>query len=84
MFLFKVEERFMMTGRGLILVPGLGDKTAKTGDKIRIIRPDNSIIETVIKGIAFNSNRDILIGGELTKEDVPVGSEVWLSKNNET
>jgi hypothetical protein len=24
--------------------------------------------------------RDILVGEELTKNDVPIGSEVWLSK----
>ncbi len=78
MFLFKVEERFMITRLGLVLVPGLGDKQAKIGDKIKIIRPDNSTIETVIKGIAVNPNRDILVGSELTKEDVPIGSKVWL------
>ena len=73
----------MVTGRGLILVPGLGDKKATIGDKIKIIRPDNSTIETVIKGITFNLSRDILVGSELTKEDVPIGSEVWLKTNDE-
>jgi hypothetical protein len=80
MFLFKVEERFMVTGRGLILVPGLGEKRACINDKIKIVRPDNSTIETSIKGISFNLNRDILVGSGLVKNDVPVGSEVWLNK----
>ncbi len=80
MFLFKVDERFMITGLGLILVPGLGDKKAKTGDPIKIIRPDQTIVETTIRGIGLNEFRDILVGKNLTKDDVPIGSEIWLNK----
>jgi hypothetical protein len=80
MFLFKVEDKFMITGRGLVLIPGIGDKKAGTGDKIKIIRPDSSVISAKIKGIAFNQNRDISVGTELSKEDVPIGSEVWLDE----
>jgi len=80
MFLFKVHERFMVTGIGLVLVPGLGDKKATLGDQIKIIRPDQSIIETAIRGIGFNQFRDILVGSNLTKDDVPIGSEIWLNK----
>lgn len=42
-------------------------------------RPDGSTIITAIKGISFNLNRDILVDSNLTKEDVPIGSEVWLN-----
>ena len=80
MLLFKVDERFMVTGRGLVLVPGLGEKKATLGDPVRIIRPDGTIIETTIRGIGFNKFREILVGGNLTKEDIPIGSEVWLNK----
>jgi hypothetical protein len=80
MFLFKVGERFIVTGRGLVLVPGLGDKKATVGDSIKIIRPDQTMIEATIKGIGFNQFRDIFVGTDLTKEDVPIGSEVWLNK----
>jgi translation elongation factor EF-Tu-like GTPase len=79
MLLFTVEERFMITGRGLVLVPGLGNKMAKIGDKIKIVRPDQSTIEKIIQGISFNEFRDILVDPGLTKEDVPIGSEVWLN-----
>ena len=78
MFLFKVQDRFFVTGRGLILVPGFGDKKVRINDKIKIVRPDNSTIETTIKGISFNLDHDILVGNDLTKDDVPVGSEIWL------
>lgn len=80
MFLFKVNDRFFITGRGLILVPGLGNKKANIGDPIEIIRPDQKIIETTIVGIGWNEFRDILGGNHLTKDDVPIGSEAWLNK----
>ena len=80
MFLFKVQDKFLITGRGLILVPGLGDKKATVGDPIKIVTPDQTVIETTIRGIGFNEFRDILVGKDLTKDDVPIGSEVWLNK----
>ena len=80
MFLFKVEDHFMVTGRGLILVPGLGDKKASVGDPIKIIRPDQTSIQTSIRGLGWNEFRDILVGNDLTKDDVPIGSAVWLNK----
>lgn len=80
MFLFKVKDRFLITGRGLILVPGLINKITTIGDCIKIVTPDQTIIETTIRGISFNEFRDILVGEDLTKEDVPIGSYVYLNK----
>lgn len=76
-FLFKVEDRFVIPHRGLVLFPGLGDKAAlvKTGSSIRLIRPDKSEIVTSIKGITTEANHDILI--PLTSDDVPMETEVW-------
>jgi len=34
----------MVTGHGLILVPGLGDKEAIVGDPIKIVRPDQTTL----------------------------------------
>ena len=79
MFLFKVEERVVLTGIGLVLLPGPGDKKTRVNDKIKIVRPDNSIIDTTIKGRFFSTSH-ISVGSELTKDDVPIGSEVWLNK----
>jgi hypothetical protein len=80
--LFIVENQFTITGRGLILTPGLGDnvKFITTGAQIRLIRPDKSEFITTIKGIAFEGNHDILISSEFSKEDVPVGTEVWTNE----
>jgi hypothetical protein len=79
-FLFKVQDRYLISGRGLILIPGLGDKKATIGDPIKIVKPDHTIIKTTIRGIGFNEFRDVLIGKDLSKEDVPIDSEIWLDK----
>ena len=77
MLLFTVKETFLLTGLGIVLTPGLGDKMVRVGQNIRLIRPDRSIIHTTIQGITFET-KDILLGGQLTKEDIPIGTEVWL------
>jgi hypothetical protein len=78
-FLFKVEDRFVISDKGLVLTPGLGDKVkfVKSGFKIRLIRPDKSEVMTSIKGISFEGNHDILIPLTITKDEVPIGTEVW-------
>jgi hypothetical protein len=77
-FLFKVEDRFVISDRGLILTPGLGDKVkfVKTGLEIRLMRPDKSEVTTSIIGITFESSHNILIPLTM-KHEVPVGTEVW-------
>jgi hypothetical protein len=77
-YLFTVENTFMVTGRGLILTAGLRNKIIQTGNRIKLILPDKSEIETKIRGIDFWENFSILIGEDLQKKDVPIGTEVWL------
>lgn len=80
--LFKVENQFTIRGRGMILTSGPGDhvKNVMTGANIRLVRPDKSELTTTIKGIAFEGSHGILISGEFTKADVPVGTEVWTNE----
>lgn len=77
--LFTVAKHYTISGRGLILSPGLRDnvKHVKAGSKIKLVRPDNSVLQTTISGITFEGDHDILLPSNLTKEDVPVGTEVW-------
>ena len=77
-YLFAVESTFLVPDSGLVLASGLKVKPVKPGDHIRIILPDKSIIETKIKGVLFLEDWAILIEKSLKKEDVPIGSEVWL------
>ena len=78
MFLFVVENKFKITGSGLILTPGLGDKVkfVKVGTEIKLVRPDKSELVCSIKGIMFEGNHDILISSEFADMDIPVGTQV--------
>jgi hypothetical protein len=84
MKLFVVEEIFSVSGKGVILTPGFPkhiEKPVLIGSKIRLIKPDKSEIITEITGIdfkAFYNRNPILIGNKITKEEIPVGTEVWL------
>jgi len=80
MFLFTVEDTFWITGRGVVLTPGFGDKPVRIGTVIRLIRPDRSTLLTTIRGVEFHIDQPILIGENLKKEDVPIGTEVWLAE----
>jgi len=82
MLLFTVTEAFMITRRGVVLTPGLGDNAhyVKTGRRIKLVRPDKSELRTSIQGITFNHQHDILLAPEVTKADVPTGTEVWLDE----
>jgi hypothetical protein len=80
-FLFKVKERFVISDRGLVLTPGVDEdkiKSIKTGTEIRLVKPDKSEIKTLIIGISFNSESNILLPLTITKDEVPVGTEVWV------
>lgn len=85
--LFRVEDRFLIRGRGLVLVPGIvaEDRPFRewTGLRIVLRRPDHSEVEAEIRGIDISTptppspRRPILVSGDFTKDDVPVGTEVW-------
>jgi len=87
--LFTVADRFLIRGRGLVVVPGIPTSYADrfpVGDVILLKRPDGSTLEWTIGGIEmsivnrhpYESSREvpILLTG-LGKEDVPVGTEIW-------
>jgi hypothetical protein len=88
--LFTVVDRFQIEGRGCVLVPGLpcepGDPIVKCGARIRLRTPVDGEFDTYVKGIEMISYRrkpekiaaPILLPQELTKDDVPLGTEVLL------
>jgi hypothetical protein len=77
--LFIVENVFSITGMGLVLTPGPRNHNVRVGTKIRLVRPDGIVFHAAIRGIIFET-RDISIGQEWTKADVPIGTEVWLAE----
>ena len=86
--LSTVEDVFEIEGRGCVITPGLGSSTPsplpiRRSDPISLHRPDGSIIETHVHAIEFlhgsqhRSCFPILLPPNITKADVPIGTEVW-------
>ena len=89
-FLSKVEDSFTIQQRGCILVPGLPHPSdtipvIKKNSEITLRRPDGSEIQTNIRDLEMISRRPsvpftpILLPSSLTKEDVPIGTELWYA-----
>jgi hypothetical protein len=84
--LFIVEDTFAIKGRGLVLAPGIvpvGEERFRVGDPLLLKRPDGSTVDVSIGGVELlcpnpRHNVVIMLKG-LSKEDVPVGTEVWSS-----
>ena len=82
--LFRVEDLFMIRGRGLVLLPGAdGTIPFQAGDQVELRRPDRTTISSTIRG--FESARStnqfrlpVLLGPEVTATDVPLQTEIWL------
>ena len=83
--LFTVEDTFLIQGRGLVPVPGItpvSDERINVGDNILIRRPDGTEFPWKIGGIEFITPQPktfdvVILLKDLTKDDVPIGSEVW-------
>lgn len=83
--LFTVEDRIVLSGRGLMLVPGIvtqGEERFRVGDPIQIRRPDGSVLEWKIGALPMVHVQKpldtvvVLMDG-LNENDVPVGAQIW-------
>jgi len=97
-YLFSVEDRFSIRGRGTVLAPGiprnLNLPTIRDGAKIQLRKPDLTIVYTFIKAIEMIRYRPevppekrtipILLPKDIHKFDVPIGTEVYLVEDEET
>lgn len=92
--LLTVEEAFLITGRGLVLTPGLREIPSipmRPGDKVRLECSDGTYFESSIKGIDAVHNRNtatpeihffITLPAAVEKKAVPRGTKlVWLGVN---
>ena len=84
--LFKVEDVFDITGRGCVLVPVVPDGLdfkIRAEDRIQLRTPTGRLVDTHIASIELLKMRDspcrmtIMLPRDLTKNDVPVGTEIW-------
>ena len=92
--LFTVADRFQIDGIGCVLVPGLSGESdsprIQRGARIRLRTPSGGEFDTFIKDIEMISGRPrpekltfpISLPRSITKDDVPVGTEVLLVPEN--
>ena len=79
--LFVVEDTFSIKGRGTVLVPGFPVRLKMTaGASLELRLPDGSRLATTIGGIAMCCPNLVPILVPVPKEQIPVGTEVWLSE----
>jgi hypothetical protein len=88
--LFTVADRFQIEERGCVLIPGLpteaGSPKVQQGARILLRTPDGLEIQTLVEAIEFIRYAKqpekicdpILLPKDLTKDQVPVGTEVFL------
>jgi hypothetical protein len=85
--LLIVAEIFFIKGRGLVPVPGIlcqGEERFRVGDPLLLKRPDGSCLEWKIGGIELIScspprpkNEVVILLQGLSKDDVPIETQVW-------
>jgi hypothetical protein len=83
--LLTVEDNFKVAGR-LILSPDIRKEWADrvAGRSVRLVRPDGSVLVSRVDCVGHLTPRrsgqgwPIALPGDVSKEDVPVGTEVWL------
>jgi hypothetical protein len=86
-FVFRIDDVFQISGRGCVVTPGIpktGGFQLRVGDPLLLKLPDGSEIRTTLRGIEMGGapefpGRPILLGAELTKDQVPIGTEVWVA-----
>jgi translation elongation factor EF-Tu-like GTPase len=83
-----IEDVFEILGRGLVVIPGVplaGNFNIKAGDMVRLKRPDGTHFTTKMRGIEMIGRSaeairamPVCLGSDLSKEAVPVGTEIWF------
>lgn len=90
----RVADTFVISGRpGVIAIPAEAWAVpVKVGDTLRLVKPDGSCLVVRLGGIEMVNTRGLemmsrpkfdkaallLRGENLSKEDVPIGTEIWI------
>jgi hypothetical protein len=86
--LFKVEDKFEISGRGCVIVPvipeGL-DFRIRAKDQIELRTPNGLVLQTHIASVELAKPQDgspcrmvIMLPPDVAKHDFPIGTEVWF------
>ena len=86
MFLAKVEETFEIRTRGCVIVPATpaSDFRLRALDPVQLRTPDGHALDTHIASVELLSGPQVkgrmalLLPEGVTKQDVPIGTEIWL------
>ena len=83
--LLIVTDRFAIRGCGLVPAPGflpLSHERFQAGDPLLLKRPDGSVVHATIASLRVDdkspSHEVVLMLKDLTRDDVPIGTQVWL------
>lgn len=90
--LSTVEDTFSISGRGCVLVPAVPrsslDFRLRAKDPIQLRTPDGRILDTYVAGIemlcgpAVKDQMAFLLPKNVTEQDVPKGTEIWLPQGS--
>ena len=85
--LSRIEDILDIQGPGLVIIPGVPDSSrisVTVGDQIKLIQPDETIVNTSVSAIEIphlsppKTIISLRLGNELTIQDLPIGSELWI------
>lgn len=83
--LSRIEDVFEI--RGLIIFPGVPESfmiSVTVGDHLKLKQPDGTVVDTTVSAIEITTASPpkillpLRLGKELTKQDLPIGSELWI------
>lgn len=83
--LFRVEHVFILRGRACILTAAELTSRCRVGSEVLLRTPDGREIRTCIEGLEIMHGADaksqpvILISKKFRKEEIPEGTEVWIT-----
>ena len=77
-YLFKVEQTFIIRDRGLALIGGPRTRDIPFKSRIKLVLPDKTEIDTEVLGESAYENFGIMVDKTVQKEQVSIGTEVWL------
>lgn len=91
--LFKVEDSFLITGRGLMVIPGplFSEYTGPVKLGVTLIKPNGMESQAylhfhlmrVTPTPPADQARYGCILEKLSKEDVPIGTEIWYDESTQ-